>query len=117
MVSLSQPGSSLQSAATQRLRWRWMTGRCASAAVAEGVVVDGTDRSTTGTDGGEVSGPVAQPASAPRISAAPQPIRPLFAMLLILLEALAALAVLLLIVWWTMFSGRKRGERDDKSDD
>ncbi len=36
-------------------------------------------------------------------------------MLLILLEALLALAVLILIVWWTMFSGRPRGEppRDD----
>jgi cbb3-type cytochrome oxidase subunit 3 len=32
---------------------------------------------------------------------------------LLLLEALAALALLVLIVWWTMFSGRRRGERDD----
>ena len=31
-------------------------------------------------------------------------------MVLILLEALLALAVLVLIVWWTMFSGRKGGE-------
>jgi len=39
-------------------------------------------------------------------------------MLLILLEALLALAVLLLIVWWTMFSGRPRGEppRDEDED-
>lgn len=29
---------------------------------------------------------------------------------LILLEALLALLVLVLIVWWTMFSGRKGGE-------
>ena len=29
---------------------------------------------------------------------------------LILLEALGALVLLLLIVWWTMFSGRKKGE-------
>jgi hypothetical protein len=34
-------------------------------------------------------------------------------MLLILLEALGALAVIVLIVWWTMFSGRKNGERKD----
>jgi hypothetical protein len=34
-------------------------------------------------------------------------------MWLILLEALAALAVIVLIVWWTMFSGRKNGERKD----
>jgi hypothetical protein len=38
---------------------------------------------------------------------------------LILLEALVALLVLVFIVWWTMFSGRKNGERkppmrDDK---
>jgi hypothetical protein len=31
-------------------------------------------------------------------------------MLLILLEALLALVLLVLIVWWTMFSGRKKGE-------
>lgn len=31
-------------------------------------------------------------------------------MLLILLEALLALAALVLIVWWTMFSGRPKGE-------
>ncbi|MBS0341680.1 MAG: hypothetical protein JSS56_14240 [Proteobacteria bacterium] len=36
---------------------------------------------------------------------------------LIFLEALAALAVLLLIVWWTMFSGRKGGELDADSKD
>lgn len=29
---------------------------------------------------------------------------------LILLEALGAMLLLLLIVWWTMFAGRKRGE-------
>ena len=31
-------------------------------------------------------------------------------MVLILLEALLALVVLGLIVWWTMFAGRKGGE-------
>lgn len=34
-------------------------------------------------------------------------------MLLILLEALLALVLLGLIVWWTMFSGRKNGELPD----
>jgi cbb3-type cytochrome oxidase subunit 3 len=29
---------------------------------------------------------------------------------LILLEALGAMLLLVLIVWWTMFSGRKKGE-------
>lgn len=32
------------------------------------------------------------------------------AMYLLYLEALGALVLLLLIVWWTMFSGRKKGE-------
>jgi hypothetical protein len=31
-------------------------------------------------------------------------------MWLLILEALAALAVLIFAVWWTMFSGRRRGE-------
>jgi hypothetical protein len=35
-------------------------------------------------------------------------------MVLILLEALAALVLLLLIVWWTMFSGRPKGERPSR---
>jgi cbb3-type cytochrome oxidase subunit 3 len=37
-------------------------------------------------------------------------------MWVILLEAFGALALLLLIVWWTMFHGRRRGERA-RSDD
>lgn len=31
-------------------------------------------------------------------------------MSLLLLEALGALVLLVFIVWWTMFSGRKKGE-------
>ena len=39
-------------------------------------------------------------------------------MSLILLEALGALLLLLLIVWWTMFSGRHKGElRDARQDE
>ncbi|WP_310566303.1 hypothetical protein [Hydrogenophaga sp.] len=34
-------------------------------------------------------------------------------MSLLLLEALGALVLLLFIVWWTMFSGRKKGELPD----
>lgn len=37
-------------------------------------------------------------------------------MWLILLEAFGAGLVLVLIVWWTMFSGRKRGERRPPED-
>jgi hypothetical protein len=36
---------------------------------------------------------------------------------LILLEALAAGGILVLIVWWTMFSGREKGELKDTEDD
>ncbi|WP_194274051.1 hypothetical protein [Variovorax paradoxus] len=35
---------------------------------------------------------------------------------LILLEALAAGLVLILIIWWTMFSGRNKGELHDEAD-
>jgi cyanate permease len=55
-----------------------------------------------GAAGGGAS--AAQPASS---------IPTIAAMWLILLEALGALALLAFIVWWTMFSGRKKGERRD----
>ena len=35
---------------------------------------------------------------------------------LILLEALGAGLVFILIVWWTMFSGRKKGELHDDAE-
>ena len=35
-------------------------------------------------------------------------------MVLLLLEALGALLLLVFIVWWTMFSGREKGELKDK---
>ncbi|MEK9803715.1 MAG: hypothetical protein VW475_09970 [Curvibacter sp.] len=38
-------------------------------------------------------------------------------MWLIFLEALGALLLLVLIVWWTMFSGRRKGELDDGAQD
>ena len=39
------------------------------------------------------------------------------AMALLFLEALLALALLLFMVWWTLFSGRRRGElRDAEAD-
>jgi hypothetical protein len=66
--------------------------------------------------GGPCGGGVpAQEASIPRIKkpeARPDHC-PAFAMWLILVEALAALALLVFLVWWTMFSGRRRGERRD----
>jgi len=36
-------------------------------------------------------------------------------MTLLLLEALGALVLLVFIVWWTMFSGRKKGELPDEA--
>lgn len=36
-------------------------------------------------------------------------------MLLILLEALGAGCILVLIVWWTMFSGRSEAEHEEAS--
>ena len=36
-------------------------------------------------------------------------------MVVILLEALAALFALLFIVWWTMFSGRPKGEPPERA--
>jgi len=38
-------------------------------------------------------------------------------MALLLLEALGALVILVLIVWWTMFSGRQGGELPPQTDD
>lgn len=38
-------------------------------------------------------------------------------MVLILLEALLALAILAAIVWWTMFSGRQKGELPQRRHD
>jgi hypothetical protein len=37
-------------------------------------------------------------------------------MWILILEAFGALALLVLIVWWTMFSGRRGGERRDDRD-
>ncbi|WP_259372452.1 hypothetical protein [Ideonella azotifigens] len=35
----------------------------------------------------------------------------------LVLEALGAGAVLVFVIWWTMFSGRRGGERDRSEDD
>jgi len=76
---------------------------------------------------GPGAGGVAQAASNPRIAAdkanatgfraavvRPFSNRRMFDMWVILLEAFGAMLLLILIVWWTMFSGRKRGERGDE---
>lgn len=38
------------------------------------------------------------------------------AMWVLILEAFGAVAMLVLIVWWTMFHGRRGGERRDGKD-
>jgi len=60
---------------------------------------------------------LAQDASIPTMATSCKHRRSLVLMGLILLEALLALVLLVGIVWWTMFSGRKKGELptpDDK---
>src|SRR5574337_214134 len=64
------------------------------------------------TAGALARGGAAHAASMPRIAATVHRFV-LTAMWLVVLEALAALSILILIVWWTMFSGRPRGERSD----
>jgi len=65
---------------------------------------------------GARSGVLAHAPSAPRIAAS-QARRPRrrdeIYMWVILLEAFGALVLFVLIVWWTMFSGRDKGERRD----
>lgn len=69
-------------------------------------------------------GPTAQPARLPTIAANSHAVqaegrritRNMF-MGLILLEALLALLVLVVIVWWTMFAGRSKGELPARPDD
>jgi hypothetical protein len=58
------------------------------------------------------AGGVLQAAMAPAIT---QAAARLYAvrMWLLLLEALGALLIFVFIIWWTMFSGRSRGERRD----
>jgi hypothetical protein len=55
-------------------------------------------------------------ATNPRIAAVaamPAQRRRMFNMWVLFLEAFGAMVLLILIVWWTMFHGRKKGERDD----
>jgi hypothetical protein len=66
----------------------------------------------TGAGAGPSSVRLVQPDRLPRINAPATRRQETLIMWLILLEALGALLLLLGIVWWTMFSGRRRGERD-----
>jgi hypothetical protein len=63
---------------------------------------------------GASDGGLAQAASNPKIAAASRPLQRVrtFDMWVLILEAFGAVALLVLIVWWTMFHGRSKGERD-----
>jgi hypothetical protein len=88
------------------------------------IVAGGALRSPAGGVPGVGAGGLAHAASNPRIAAdragrAPVPrakfprVARTFDMWVILLEAFGAMLILIVIVWWTMFAGRKRGERRD----
>ena len=71
--------------------------------------------------GGKATGDgVEQAVIPPRIAAAAHPCSQteieVNDMDLLLLEALGALALFVFIIWWTMFSGRKGGERHQDQD-
>lgn len=72
--------------------------------VATGAEADGGSPVAVGI--GLCSGDVEQAAKLPTIASN---IR-IFVMTLLILEALGALLILVLIVWWTMFAGRNKGE-------
>lgn len=129
--SADQPGNSAQSAATQRAGVGLVL--LMGGAVMTGGGVSGAwgaaDFSSLATGGSK--GPLAQAASVPRINAiaacgidwrkraqeAHRTQKGSTVMWLILLEAAAALLILVFIVWWTMFSGRKNGERNRASNE
>jgi len=108
--SAPQAGNSDQSTGTQRARARTMVA-----------LTIGTFKRLVATTGvplpagvGAPAGGPAQPASHPRItvdSPALQRVRT-FDMWVLFLEAFGAVLLLALIVWWTMFHGRSKGERD-----
>ena len=62
-----------------------------------------------GAGTGGVGGLTAQLASIPTMRANPRN-RNTPVMTLLILEALGALLLFVLMIWWTMFSGRKKGE-------
>ena len=99
--SLAQPGRSDQAALTQR------EPRCSIVVVGAGLAGGSSE---TGGDN--------QPHDASSNAEVPTAARYARRMWLLLLEALGALLIFVFIVWWTMFSGRRGGERrdDDKPD-
>ncbi len=72
-----------------------------------------------GSTGGTLEQATTSASIVPRIGAAASRLARAKALLMwvILLESLGALCLLLLIVWWTMFAGRRKGERRQDRDD
>ncbi len=123
-ASASSPGKSDQGTGTQRLLGCTIAGgKVDEGGKGGGVVaaVDGPDvgelaEGLSGT-GASKTGANEQPAKLPTIAANAQHERSrgvkrngTWIMVLILLEALLALVLFVVIVWWTMFSGRNKGE-------
>jgi hypothetical protein len=127
-VSSCQPGRADQSLAIQRPRPVGRVGPSGVATVGAGVVGGAvTTGGSTGGAGARGAGPVAQPASQvasssallPRIAArrgAPATVNGK-GLGLIVLEALVALVIVVLFGGWTMFSGRRRDDRDRREED
>jgi len=99
--------------------------RCCAGPVGEGAdsgrgATTGAAGAGAGTAGGALG--VLQAAKASSTATTPNPRRPWGAccnraMALLILEALGALLIFVFIIWWTMFSGRKGGERMDRDDE
>jgi hypothetical protein len=135
MASSRQPGSSAQSARVQRPRvvGRLTVGsRAPDASPAGGSVTTGA--AALVASAGVAGGGLLQASRLPRIAAAasaaavlaarvprvrrtrPGSVAKEIVMGLLVLEALGAGALLVAIVWWTMFAGRKGGERPENDD-
>jgi hypothetical protein len=117
--SASQPGSSAQRAGTQRERARRIVPSAIGVAAAGWVTTAAAGLSSGGA--GSSGGALEHAASNPRIAAGTQARRRFragrtFDMWILFLEAFGAVLLLVLIVWWTMFHGRSKGERERDRD-
>jgi hypothetical protein len=128
-LSALSPGRSAQFAKTHLLLALVKTGGAASRAEvcggrAEAAGVETIDGPTRGGSGGAMGDVFLGEEQAVKSQHTLKQMLPTmhdrrsFCMGLILLEALLALVLLVLIVWWTMFSGRDKGELkpDDKDE-
>jgi hypothetical protein len=121
--SLAQPGNCANSTGTKRACAVWITfadavlvalAAAGGACTAPGAGVPGA----VGDSGVGVGSAHEETSSVPMVptiatSGANMARRWKRIMWLLLLEALGALLILVFIVWWTMFSGRSKGEPDD----